>query len=78
MVRKVRLGSDDTRADLDPSPRHADFDDLDDLVLDPVPDRPKGGERSERKASARRSTSPRPETDRRHLADADWINDPAG
>ena len=78
MVRKVRLGSDDTHADLDPSPRRADFDDLDDLVLDTAPDRQKGRERSERKSTSRRSTRPGPDTDRRHLADADWINDPAG
>lgn len=78
MVRKVRLGSDDTHADLDPSPRHADFDDLDDLVLDTAPDRPKERERADRKSPTRRSTRPRPDADRRHLADADWINDPAG
>ena len=74
MVRKVRLGSDDVFGGLDPDQRRPDFDDLDDLVLEPPPDKPRKPKPDEPVADRR---SPRRKDDpRRHLADADWLDNP--
>lgn len=73
MVRKVRLGADESFGGPDPQPRRDSFDDLDDLVFDTPPKKPRQGESG---VSRRRSPRPRDDEPRRHLADADWMNDP--
>lgn len=81
MVRRVRFSPDDP-ADFDPRDRRDSFDDLDDLVIDAVAPgdapRPEGPAETSPDVSAepprRRNAA---DDRRRHLADADWLSDPA-
>lgn len=76
MVRRARFSFDDGER-IDVPEREEIFDDFDDPVLDDdVPVQQDRPEKRKRRADGRSALdSPSRETERRHLAGADWINE---
>ena len=80
MVRVVRFAWDDEENKIGPLDRRDHFDDLDDLLLDPyLPDMTGNQYRTDQPgAGTDKKVSrnhPNRESERRHLADADWLNE---
>ena len=79
MVKEVRYAWDDEENNIGLPDRNDRFDDSDDALLDPfLPDSRRGGgpaaEPDEEKNKTEQRKHPHRQSESRHLADADWIN----
>ena len=79
MVREARYAWDDEENELGLPDRRDRFDDLDDPLLDPyLPNMTGTQNRTSQPGSGKKNVSedqPNRNSERRHLADADWLSD---
>lgn len=80
MVREVRYAWDDEENETGLPNRRDRFDDLDDPLLDPfLPNMTGTHSRSDQSGMGKHKDEPKNQpnrkSERRHLADADWMND---
>ena len=82
MVREARYAWDDEENEAGLPDRRDRFDDLDDPLLDPyLPNMPRTQKRTSQPGSGKQKNEPGDQpsshSERRHLADADWLSDNA-